>query len=251
MPRRSLPLYVSSATWVASHPGLATEPVSGTHADAAEVDWASVGKTLRQRSGVACRVHLVLSARLCRYLVIPWVSTCFTAATVRAYVNGAFDNQLGVTMASHCIEIDWPPYGQPIPATAYPRGLVDGIQAGLASNGCVLDGVEASVGPMLRRYGRALPASSALLAYAEDDGITGVTVDGGRVVQVESLVQNGFGLDDAELWLVRKRISFADDGAMHWLGSDQKPTGFVGTELPLDGGESVTSPGHAVVSACL
>jgi hypothetical protein len=194
-------------------------------------------------------VRIVLSARLCAFLVAPWVADCFTGPSIRAAVAAMFESQ-GVTEASHRIEIDWPVYGQPVPAVAYPRLLVDSLRGALAASGGTVVSTVASVVPVLRRHGNALEAlRGAMLAYAEDDGITGITLENGCLVQVETLASQGAGLGDVRLWLSRKRFAFADDGALHWLASRPAPESFAGHVIPLQG-DAPATPGHALVAAC-
>lgn len=221
------------------------------HADPLVSDWEGIGQSLLACFGSPCRVRLILSARLCRCLVVPWVSSLFTGRAIRDYVAESFAGSHGVTDATHRIEVHWPRYGQPILAAAYPRPLVEAVQSGLAATGSAVDSIVVSVGPILRRHGADPRDASSLLAFAEDDGITGITVDGGQVTQVETLSGRGLGLEDAALWLTRKRFGFAEDAAMRWLATDAAPEGFAGSVLPVGGTDAPASPGHAVLAACL
>ncbi|MBU8975702.1 MULTISPECIES: hypothetical protein [unclassified Lysobacter] len=251
MPSPPIHLYVASTTWVALRPGDAGGAIAGEHGggepDAAE--WARIVQTLSTHFKAIGTVRLVLSARLCRFLVAPWVSDCFTGASIRASVMAMFAGH-EVSDTSHHVEIDWPAYGQPVPAVAYPRALVETVRNALQTGGGRVQSTVASVVPVLRRYGGTLASTaSALLAYAEDDGITGITLERGRLVQVETLSAQGHGLADATLWLSRKRFAFADDNALHWLGSAAPPDAFAGTLLPVQG-DAPASAGHALVAAC-
>lgn len=247
MSKKTLALYVSANGTIASTRASLLAPMTAMHADVSSVDWNALGETLRERFGKT-RVQLLLSARQCRFQVLPWLSSCYTGAAIRRYVADAFASEAGATTESHQIEIDWPHYGEPILAAAYPRAIVNGLRDGLASSGHVLVGANSSIGPVLRRYGYALDARQALLAYAEDDGITGVTVEDGKVVQIETLSGVGVGLDDVGVWSSRKQFAFADDAQLRWLATAEKPEVFAGTMLPLVG-PSPTSAGHAVVMA--
>lgn len=247
MSKKTLALYVSATSVIAAASASSLAPVMATHADVSGVDWSARGEALREQFGTG-RVQLLLSARQCRFQVLPWLSSCCTGTAIRHYVTDAFAAVTGVTLESHWIEIDWPRYGEPILAAAYPRSVVDGLRDGLASTGHVLSGVDSSMGPILRRYGKALDAGQALLAYAEDDGITGITVESGKVVQIETLSGDGMGLDDVGVWSSRKRFAFADDAQLRWLATTAKPEVFAGTLLPLVGLPPI-SAGHAVVMA--
>ena len=247
----SLRMYVAGRTWVAARPGDARGALAGGHAggepDAAQ--WARIVQDLRSHFGPIGPVRMVLSARLCRFLVAPWVSDCFTGPSIRASVLAMFASQ-DVTERSHRIEIDWPDYGQPAPAVAYPRALVEAVHASLTAGGGALASTVASIVPVMRCHSRGLQAlPGALLAYEEDDGITGITLEAGRLAQVETMALHGEGLDDACLWLSRKRVAFADDSALHWLGATAPPDTFVGRVLPMPG-DAPASPGHALVAAC-
>lgn len=251
MARKSIHLYVSDTTWLALAKASALAPAAGIHAEVASADWIALGKSLRAHFAAPCKVQLVLSARQCRFLVLPWVSSCYTGGAIKAYVAEAFADANGVSADSHHVEIHWPRYGQPILAVAYPRALVDGVRAGLTAAGHELASACSSVGPVLRKYGRSLGPDPTLLAYAEDDGITAITIEGGQVAQVETLSGRGAGLDDVAIWSSRKRFGFAEDSQLRWLTTGPKPETFAGTSLaPVDIDKPAT-PGHALVAACL
>lgn len=247
MGRKTLALYVSATSTIASARASLLAPVVTAHVDVPAVDWKAQGEALHAHFGNAT-VQLLLSARQCRYQVLPWLSSCYTGTAIRRYVADAFAAAAGVTDETHQIEIDWPRYGEPILSAAYPRTIVDAMRDGLASSGHMLAGVDSSIGPILRRYGKALDVDQALLAYAEDDGITGITLENGRVVQIETLSGDGTGLDDVGVWSSRKRFAFADDSQLRWLATAAKPAVYAGSLLPLVG-PAATSAGHAVVMA--
>jgi hypothetical protein len=244
MARRAPLLYVSGGTWAASSPPGSLAPMGGTHADAATADWPAVATRLRERFGPV-PVQLVLSTRLCRFAALPWLPDCWTAKAMRAHVEAAFA-AAGVTTDAHRIEVDWPAYGEPILAAAFPRALVEHIAAALLGQQLVLAGVEASLGPLLRRVGAALGAGPSLLAYAEDDGIAALALDGGRVLQVETLAGDGGGLDDIGAWSARRRMAYADDRQLRWLGATPPPARFAGTTLATPG-TAAASAGQALV----
>jgi len=243
--KKKIPLYVSATSWVAPARGGTPAPLSGMPPAPDDADWGALGKALREQFG-AVQVQLLLSARQCRFLVLPWISSCYSGASIRAYVADAFAEAMAVTRQTHHVEIDWPAYGEPILAAAYPRALIESLRATLRSAGHVLESVDSSIGPILRRYGRALGAGPVLLAYAEDDGITGITIEDGRVVQVETLSGDGGGLDDLGVWSSRKQFSFADDRQLRWLATTAKPDAFAGVPLAIVGAAPV-SAGHAMV----
>lgn len=251
MHRHHLQLYVSDTTWLAVAESAALTPVSGAHADPAAQPWAAVAQTLRGRFKAATAVSLVLSARLCRFVSLPWMSSRSSSSAIRAYVAEAFAANHGVDASTHHIEIDWPPHGVPILAVAYPRAVVEAIRSTLKVSGFRLVDVTVSIDPVLTKYGRGLGMEPQLLAYAEDDGVTGITLEGGHVVQVETLSGTGYGLDDVSIWASRKRFAFATDNALRWLKTSVPPSVFAGTTLPLQGIENPVSPGHAVVVARL
>jgi hypothetical protein len=238
-------LYVSGGTWAASSPPGSLAPLGGTHADVHAADWSAVATRLRERFGPV-PLRLVLSARLCRFVVLPWLSSCWTAGAIRACVESAFAQSAQATPATHRIQVDWPAYGEPILAVAYPRALVDAVAAALLARLLVLDSVESSIGPVLRRHAGALGAGAGLLAYAEDDGIAALGLEHGRLVQVETLDGDGPGLDDLGVWSARRRMAYADDGQMRWLGTTPMPPRFAGDALAV-AGVAVASAGHAIV----
>lgn len=245
MAKKILPLYVSSRSWVAPSVSGELLPGNGDHSEAP--DWSQVGKELREKSGVS-QVQVLLSARLCRYQVLPWLSSCYTASAIRAYVADAFAEVASVTADTHHVAIDWPAYGEPILAVAYPRIAIEALHSGMVSAGHRPAGVDSSVGPILRRYGRKLGSRPALLAYAEDDGITGITLEEGRVVQVETLSGQDGGLEDIGIWSSRKQFAFGHDAQLHWLGTAARPASFAGAVMVVLG-PAPSSAGHGVVSA--
>lgn len=246
MAKNLLPLYVSSRSWVAPPPAGELMPVTGqSHPDAP--DWGRMGTELREAFGVS-RVRVLLSARLCRYQVLPWLSSCYTGSTIRSYVADAFAEVASVTADTHHIEIDWPAYGEPIFAVAYPRIVIEALHAGMRSAGHEPAGVDSSVGPILRRFGKKLGNLPALLAFAEDDGITGITLEGGRVAQVETLSGQDGGLEDVGIWASRKQFAFGHDAQLHWLGTAARPATFAGAVIAVPGA-AAASAGHGVVSA--
>jgi hypothetical protein len=239
-------LYVSGRTWAASPPPGSLAPLDGAHADAGAADWPAVAVRLRERLGPV-PVQLVLSARLCRFATLPWLPDCWNAASMRAYVEDAFA-AMQAPPQSHRVEIEWPAYGEPILAVAYPRALVDAIAAALLGQQLVLAGVESSLGPVLRRVGGQLGAGPSLLAYAEDDGIVALGLEGGGVAQVETLADDDSGLRDIGAWSARRRMAYADDRQLRWLGTTPAPARFVGTTLAVPGSAAVTA-GLALVGA--
>ena len=247
MGRKALALYVSANSMIAVAKASMLEPLVANHTDVSSVDWKAWGASLRDHFGVAT-VQLLLSARQCHYQVLPWLSSCYTGATIRRHVEDAFMSAAGVSADSHQIEIDWPAYGEAVRAAAYPRAVVESLREGLAAAGHVLTGVDSSIGPILRRYGKAVEAGQALLACGEDDGITGITLEHGKVVHIDTLSGSGAGLDDVGVWSSRKQFAFADDAQLHWLASTTQPASYAGTRLPVIG-PAPASAGHAVMMA--
>jgi len=252
---RPLHLYVSATSWlaIAPQPGPSgPAPASGTFTDIASADWKAIGQSLHTRfGGVRRNIRLVLSSRQCRFLVLPWSSAHVTSASMRSYVAQAFAETHDYSGKSQHIEIDWPEFGEPILAVAYPRPTIDLLETGLASSGHVLGSVTASVEPVLRKYAKSLGADACLLTFAEDDGITAITIEANSIVQVETPAEHGDGLDDMVIWSSRKRLGFADDSHMWWLANAAKPDAYPGSLLPLVGIDKPTSPGHGILAACL
>ncbi len=93
----------------------------------------------------------------------------------------------------------------------------------------------------------------SLLAYAEDDGVTALTLEEGELIQVESLPARGqgHGLDGLEVWSSRKRFGLSDDQHLRWLASSEMPVSFPGKLLATKGAEKPVSMAHALVAACL
>lgn len=247
MARNTIQLYLSRTTWVAAISGTSDELTSGVLQGEDGTVWSSLGQTLRQRFPLHRSVRVILSARRCQFLVAPWAPGCFTGRAIRDYVAQLFAELHNVLDATHHIEIDWPPYGQPILAVAYPRAAIETLCKGLADSNLTTACVMPSIAPVIHRFAGKLSTPSALLAYAEDDGVTGITFDAGQVVQVEALSGQCGGLEDCALWFARKRFAFDDDRAMHWLATAPAPDGFSGTPLPCGEEGKPASPGHALV----
>src|SRR4249919_2421985 len=125
---RPLHLYVSATSWlaIAPQPGpTGPAPASGVFADIASADWKAIGQSLHTRfGGVRRKIHIVLSSRQCRFLVLPWSSAHVTSTSIRSYVAAAFAETGDHSGNSHHIEIDWPEFGNPILAVAYPRQTI-------------------------------------------------------------------------------------------------------------------------------
>lgn len=252
MRNRTLHLYLSTKTWLAVAGDAVLAPLAGVHDDphlGAETEGAqALARALRQQFPGTRKATLVLSARLCRFVVLPWLSGGAGAGSIRARVDAAFAAD-GVDPATHHVEISWPEHGAPVLAVAYPRAPVEACAQALAEVGIVLQRACASLVPVLARYGDALGPGPRLLAYAEDDGITAVTVEGGQVVQVETLSGTEGGLDDVGVWASRKRFAFADDDALRWLPTASTASPFGGEPMELAGVAAPVSAGHAVLAA--
>lgn len=247
MAKRAIPLYVSATTWTApSAPG-SVAPLSESHARLADADWSLPARKLRTSFGTA-KVQILLSARQCRFQVLPWLSSCYTGAAIRQYVADAFAEAAAVSPASHHIQIDWPRYGEPVVAAAYPRATVDAVSKGMKGAGLDISGVESSATAVLRRCRRSLGAGASLLVYAEDDGICGISIENHGVVQIETLSGDVGGLDDIAIWSARKQFQYSTPAQMRWLETAAKPDAFTGASLALPG-LAAQSPGHGVVLA--
>lgn len=246
MGSRRIPLYVSTTTWLA---GVAPQPLRGAHDAPLAQQWNKVGQQLRKAPGGRREVSVVLSARLCRSLVLPWTSGCHSPGAIRRLVAEAFATQ-GVNEASHQVQVQWPDFGAPILAIAYPRELGDALRSGLATAGLQVAAICVSAVPVLSTHGRRLGANTGLLAWDEDDGVTAVTLDAGRVLQLESLPRDGHGLEDLAVWAARKRMAFASDEALRWLAASPPPAAFAPESILVPGHDKPVSPGHAVVQAC-
>lgn len=247
---KPLLLYVSTTTWFAMGRPRTAGHLAGEHESLSQADWTAVATSLREKFKHR-KVKLILSARQCRFAVLPWVSSCFTARAIRRYVESSFEAEHGVTTATHHIEIDWPRYARPIVATAYPRLLVEALTAALGSAGLELVSAGASVGPVTSSYRSVPDMAHGLLAYAEDDGLTAVSMEQGEIAAVEVLHGGACALNELEVWVSRKRFGFPRDEQMRWLGTAAKPDVFPGVTLPLADAELPMSAGHGVVSACL
>ena len=246
MGSKHIRLYVSGSTWLAAGAS-SLAPLQGTHTDPLQQAWDAVLKTIAERWGKPKAMSIILSARLCRFAVLPWTPDCRSGASIRRYVAHGLAGQ-GVGEDTHRIQILWPEYGAPIFAVAYPRALGERLHSALSAQGIRSTGIAASAVAILERYAQGLGQGSQLLAYAEDDGITAITLEAGAVADVETVALQGHGLDDLTVWASRKRMAFASDGALHWLAATPPPGAFA--RLGVQGVDKPVSAAHAVVAAC-
>lgn len=242
MRSRTTSIYVSERACCVLLPG------GRIHRAPHPADCDTFGGFLREQ-GAPRRIHLVLSALQCRFLVLPWVSSCGTAAAMRAYVTESFAENESVIGDTHRIEIDWPRHGHPVFAVAYPREPVETLAESLRRHGFNVLGVESSVGPMLARHVLASHEVPALFAYAEEDGVTGVTLDAAGIAAVETLYEGSTGLAGFDAWASRKRFAFSEDGRMHWLGDAPMPSGYRGIRSEPEG-DAAVSAARAILEAC-
>lgn len=220
-------------------------PAAGAHAGVHAFDPCSVVDALAAAAVRRAWVRLVLSARQCRYAVLPWLTSDASGHAIERRVHASLRERYDVDASTHHVTIDWPRFGQPIVAAAYPLAPVIAIREALGAAGHVLIEVEGSVDRVLRAHGRALGLEPGLLAYAEDDGITALTVEQGTLVQVETLSGSAGGLEDLAHWWARKQVAFDTSERMYWLDAMPVPDGMQARMLPVHGADR-TAAGRAL-----
>ena len=250
--KKPIHLYIATSTWFASTGAGEPNRLQGEHTGLVDQDWKPLCKALSSHFGKSHKVNLVLSAAYCRFITTPWVSSKYTHKSIHDHVIDTFARNQGVTLSSHHICIQWPKYGAPVLAVGYPHDTLNALRLCLDQAGITLAEATASVFAIHHRYGPFLPSGDSLLAYAEDDGLTAITLEQGALAQVEWLPGQGVpnGLDGIDVWSARKRFEFSDDEHMCWLANSAMPSIFPGMLIQIQGEEQFTSPGHAIVAAC-
>src|SRR5690606_31278377 len=87
----------------------------------------TAAKWLREKSGFGARVDLTLASSLVRFVTVPWIAGAFTGSAIRRQVERALAERHGEDPASWQLCIQWPRYGWPAFAVAYPSGLMAAV----------------------------------------------------------------------------------------------------------------------------
>lgn len=189
---------------------------------------------LRSRPGTRGDVELLLASARVAFVTVPWVMGTFTGAAIRRQVVQGFA-ATGVDATDRELRIQWPAYGAPTFAVAYPRRLLADAGSALHAAGLGLGPSMAVAVAVACRFGPRLPGGQGLLCFAEDDRLTGVHIDGGAMGDVESVPRDGSGLDSVDVWCRRKRLEYPADGQLRWLQASHCPAAFASTALAAAG----------------
>lgn len=196
---------------------------------------------LRSRQGRAKDVDLLLSSTRVRFVGVPWVMGTFSGAAIRRQAEQALA-ATGADPDGWELRIQWPRYGCPVFAVAYPRQLLAGAAEALAAAGLGVRRSLATAVATATRVGPQMPEGPGLLCFAEDDGITGVHLDDGLIADVEWVSHAGSGLDSVDVWCRRKRLEYPGEGQLRWLQPAHCPPPFEG---------HATSQANGSPSACI
>jgi hypothetical protein len=195
-----------------------------------DLDWGQVGTDIKNRYGNV-EIELLFSASLCRFRVLPWISSNATVSKVRDYVEDTFSRLADVSRDSHHFQIDLPEFGEPIRVIAYPRRLVSTIKAGLARGGLKLSRVAHTGIVVAQKHFDRVANGDACLAYPEADGITGLSFVSSKLSQIESLDSGSGGLNGIGAWMARRSMMSSSEPRFFWLGSTPAPDEYAGTVL--------------------
>ncbi|GEM_PF-1000421 len=196
---------------------------------------------LRSRQGRAEDVDLLLSSTRVRFVSAPWVMGTFSGAAIRHQAEQALA-ATGTDPAGWELRIQWPRYGCPVFAVAYPRQLLAGAAEALAATGLAVRHSLATAVATATRVGTQMPQGPGLLCFAEDDGITGVHLDDALIADVEWVSHAGHGLDSVDVWCRRKRLEYPGERQVRWLQPAYCPPPFEG---------QTTSQANGSPSACI
>lgn len=182
------------------------------------------------------RVDLLLASSMVRFAAVPWVAGTFTGGAVRRQVERDLAQRYGPESGNWSLRIQWPTYGWPIFAIAYPTWLLSEVSAalrkvGLASNQAMAMAVAAAA-----RHGGRMPGGAGWIGFLEDEGLTGVHVNDGTILEVECLQVRGQGLDAPEVWCRRKQFEFPEPGQLRWLQAGHGPLVFRESEAATGSG---------------
>lgn len=201
-------------------PGGVVSPALGTAAN-----W------LRERSGFGARVELAMASSLVRFVTVPWIAGTFTGDAIRSQVVRALAELHGEDPAQWQLCIQWPRYGWPAFAVAYPSGLMAAVAESLLAAELTLDRTVASAAAVVSRYASNMPRGASFVGFHEDDGLTGVHLHDGKIAEVEFVSHQVQGLDAPDIWGSRKRFEFPTPGQLRWVQAGHCPSAFAGLAL--------------------
>lgn len=191
----------------------------------------NAAKWLRERSGFGARVELTLASSLVRFVTVPWIAGTFTGTAITRQVARALAESYGEDPARWQLRIQWPRYGWPAFAVAYPSGLMAAVAESLLVAELTLDRTVASATAVVSRYASTMPRGASFVGFQEDDGLTGVYLHDGEVAGVEFVSHQAQGLDAPHVWGNRKRFEFPTPGQLRWVQAGHCPSAFAGLAL--------------------
>lgn len=198
----------------------------------------TAAKWLRARSGFGARVELTLASSLVRFVTVPWIAGTFTGGAIRRQVARALAELHGEDPARWQLCIQWPRYGWPAFAVAYPSGLMAAVAESLLAAELTLDRTVASAAAVVSRYASGMPRGASFVGFQEDDGLTGVHLHDGEIAEVEFVSHQAPGLDAPDVWGSRKRFEFPTPGQLRWVQAGHCPSAFAGLAFTAAGSGS-------------
>lgn len=213
---KSCLLYLTSQSWFALERGSQNAHGSGAIIPESDLPLATLAQWLQSQVTGKTRVDVLISAAAVHFLALPWLSTANTGAAIRKRVLHAWEKN-GLDGAAHDIRIQWPRYGEPIIAVAYPTAWLRSIEELLATAGATIGTVTCSAVAIAERYAARMPRGPSLLIIEEGDAVVGLHLQDGTLTDVEVLSPQSEGLDEVPVWLHRKQMDFPDAGQVRWF----------------------------------
>ncbi|KAF1722236.1 hypothetical protein [Pseudoxanthomonas wuyuanensis] len=213
---KSCLLYLTSQSWFALARGSQDAHASGALIPESAQTLAPVAQWLQSQAAGKTRVDVLISAATAGFLTLPWLSTANTGAAIRKRVLHAWEKN-GLDGTAHDIRIQWPRYGEPIVAVAYPSAWLRSVEDLLATAGATIGTVTCSAVAIAERYAARMPRGTSLLVIEEEDAVVGLHLQDGTLTDVEVLSPQGEGLDEVPVWLHRKQMDFPDAGQVRWF----------------------------------
>ncbi|WP_368564622.1 hypothetical protein [Pseudoxanthomonas sp. UTMC 1351] len=234
---KSCILYLTSRSWHALERGRQRVHASGSIDAGSKQPFAALAQWLTSHATGKLRVDVLVSAAAVRFMTLPWSSAAGTGAGIRKRVLQAWERS-GLDNSTHDIRIQWPRYGEPIVAVAYPTAWLRSLEAALAAAGVSVGAIGCSAVAIAGRYAVRMPSGPSLLVIEEDDALVGVHLRDGAITDFETLPPDGQGLDEVSVWLHRKQMDLPEAKQMRWfLPSERQPAQSMALlACPDDGG---------------
>lgn len=245
----SAQLYATSLHLYAMAPGgdVARFPIGATE-NGTDSAHAGAAAWLRSKTGFGARVDLLLASSVVRFATLPWIAGTCTGGALRRQIERHLGERHGDDPADWTLRIQWPRYGWPTFAIAYPSRVQSEVSTALMDVGLAIDRTMATAVAVVARHAGAMPDGAALIGFEEDDGLTGVHLSDGAISEVECLPRAGRGLDAPDVWCSRKRFEFPASGQLRWLQVAHGPVAFREHALTAPGSGSACAAKDLLVA---